>query len=61
MHVMHAPVPAAAEDDARQMLHPAAAVGGLAPVRVLCIVTEATNVEKTQSEELRKIVFLQAK
>jgi len=30
---MHAPVPAAAEAVARQTVHPAAAAGGLAPVR----------------------------
>jgi len=33
MHVMHAPVPAAAEIAAIQTVHPAAAAGGLAQVR----------------------------
>ena len=33
MHVIHAPVPAAAETVARQTVHPAAAAGGLAPMR----------------------------
>ena len=96
MHIMHAPVPGAAEAAARQTVRPAAAAGGLAPVRekhaqserpdryvfgkpastcLNCrcrpqrhfersffdIVTESTNVEKTQSEEHQKIVFLQAK
>ena len=33
MHVMHAPVPTAAEVDARPTVHPAVDVGGLALVR----------------------------
>jgi len=33
MHVMHAPLPAAAGAAARQKVRPAAAAGGLAPVR----------------------------
>jgi len=33
MHVIHAPVPGAAEAAAKQTVRPAAAAGGLAPVR----------------------------